>query len=110
MSSETTVFFQQSWVWVGSEIQANYAYTNAMYHYLDFAQFGVFIFPLLFGILFRFSIKKFYFNASLSGLILLFYLFYVLIHTVFTWHLNKMYSIAFILFLLLMSNRKRNVL
>ena len=35
VSENTTDFFQDSWISVGEDTVANYAYTNAIYHYLD---------------------------------------------------------------------------
>ena len=107
---KTTQFLQDNWISVGTNMVANYSYTNALYHYLDFAEFGIFIFPFAFGILYRIIIKKYYKNASLAGFFLLFYLFYVLVHTIFTWHIQKTFSLAFIIICLYLSNKKPNIL
>jgi len=109
VSAETTQYFQNTWIWVGKDIRANYAYTNAMYHYLDFAEFGVFIFPFIFGVLFRAIIKKFLKNVSLAGFFLLFYLYYVLVHSVFTWHIQKMYALGFVIITVFFLYKKRNI-
>lgn len=107
---KTTDFFQDNWVLVGNGRPANYAYTNIIYHYLDFGILGVIIFPFCFSILLRWTIKMFYKQGSVSSFCLLFYLFFVFVHTVFSWHLNKAYSLGFILLMVLFITKKRIVL
>lgn len=99
---KTTAMFQDTWVATGKDMVSNYAYTNAIYHYLDFGILGVFMIPFSFSAFFRWIIKKFYEKGAVSGLCLMFYLYYVLIHSVFSWHLNKLYSLGFIIILTLL--------
>jgi oligosaccharide repeat unit polymerase len=109
VSETTTMFFQDTWIRVGKDTVANYAYTNAMYHYLDFGVFGIFLFPFLFGLFFRVLIKRFYVSFSVPLYCLLFYLFYVLIHTVFSWHINKVYALGFVIIMTYYSFRKHRL-
>ena len=109
VSENTTDFFQDSWISVGEDTVANYAYTNAIYHYLDFGVLGIFIFPFLFGIFFRLLIKRFYKSFSVPLYCLLFYLFFVLMHMIFTWHIQKMYALAFIGIMTFYSFKKRKI-
>lgn len=104
---KTTYMFQNTWVLIGKDYISNYAYTNVIYHYLDFGSFGIFAIPCLFAAFFRWVIKLCYVKKNVSSLALAFYLFYVLIHTVFSWHLNKLYSLGFILFLLFFSLKNK---
>lgn len=106
---KTTYMFQNTWVLIGKDFMSNYAYTNVIYHYLDFGVFGVFAIPCLFAAFFRWVIKIFYIKRNVPSLCLMFYLFYVLIHTVFSWHLNKLYSLGFILFLLYFCFKKTKI-
>jgi oligosaccharide repeat unit polymerase len=106
VANDTTSFFQEEWIHVGKDTAANYAYTNAMYHYLDFGVLGIFLFPFLFGLFFRTLIKRLYISFSVPLYCLLFYLFYILIHTVFTWHIQKVYALGFILLMTYYSFRK----
>lgn len=96
ITEKTTAMFQDTWIAIGKDIISNYAYTNAIYHYLDFGIFGVFLIPFSFSAFFRWIIKKFYLRGSVVGMCLMFYLYYVLMHAVFSWHINKLYSLAFI--------------
>lgn len=96
ITEKTTGMFQNTWITTGKDIISNYAYTNAVYHYLDFGILGVFFIPFSFSAFFRWVIKKNYLIGSVIGLCLMFYLYYVLIHTVFSWHVNKLYSLGFI--------------
>lgn len=107
---KTTHYFQNNWILIGKDFIANYAYTNIIYHYLDFGVFGVFIVPCLFASYFRWVIKMFYKKKNIPSLCLMFYLFYVLIHTVFSWHLIKLYSLGFILILSIFIFKKQKVL
>lgn len=109
VSENTTDFFQDSWISVGEDTVANYAYTNAIYHYLDFGVLGIFIFPFLFGIFFRLLIKRFCKSFSVPLYCLLFYLFFVLMHMIFTWHIQKMYALAFIGIMTFYSFKKRKI-
>ena len=106
---KTTDFFQDNWVLVGKARPANYAYTNVIYHYLDFGIFGVILFPFFFSILLRWTIKMFYRYGSISAFCLLFYLFFVFVHAIFSWHLNKAYSLGFILLMIFFIKKRKVV-
>ena len=96
ISEKTTGMFQDTWIMTGKNIESNYAYTNAIYHYLDLGALGVFFIPFAFSSFFRWIINEFYIKGSVLALILMFYLYYILVHTVFSWHINKIYSLGFI--------------
>lgn len=106
----TTDFFQDNWVLVGKARPANYAYTNVVYHYLDFGILGVALFPFCFSLLLRWTIKMFYRYGSVSTYCLLFYLFFVFVHTIFSWHLNKAFSLGFILLMVFFIKKRRVIL
>ena len=106
---KTTDFFQDNWVLVGKGRPANYAYTNVIYHYLDFGIFGVILFPFFFSILLRWTVKMFYRYGSVSAYCLLFYLFFVFVHTIFSWHLNKGFSLGFILLMIFFIKKRKVV-
>ena len=106
---KTTDFFQDNWVLVGKARPANYAYTNIIYHYLDLGILGVVLFPFCFSVLLRWTIKMFYRYASVSAYCLLFYLFFVFVHTIFSWHLNKGFSLGFILFMIFFVKKRKVV-
>lgn len=94
---KTTLMFQDTWICVSKDLIVNYAYTNAVYHYLDFGIVGVFFIPFAFSAFFRWIVKMFYIQKSTLVLCLMFYLFFILIHTIFSWHINKVYSLGFII-------------
>ena len=107
ISMETTNYLQETWIDVGRDDVANYAYTNAIYHYLDFGVIGVFIVPFLFSRLVRLVIRELYIHKSIFALALLFYLYYVMVHSVFSWHLNKAYSLPYIVLMCLVVFKNR---
>lgn len=108
ITEKTTAMFQEMWIPVGKDIISNYAYTNTICHYLDFGVIGVFCIPFTFSIFVRWIIKLFYKQGKVVGLCLIFYLYYVLIHSVFTWHINKLYSLGFIVLMTIFLYRKEN--
>lgn len=107
ISLKTTAYLQDTWIAVGRDDVANYAYTNAIYHYLDFGVIGVFIIPFLFSRLVRLVIRELYIHKSIFALALLFYLYFVMVHSVFSWHLNKLYSLPYIVLMCLVVFKNR---
>ncbi len=107
---KTTAMFQDTRIFIGGDSFSNYAYTNAIYHYLDFGIVGVFVIPFSFSLFIRWVIIKFYKTASVSSFCLLFYLYFVLMNCFSTWHLNKFYSLGFILFMVCVMCYDKNVL
>ena len=70
---KTTAMFQDTRIFIGGDSFSNYAYTNAIYHYLDFGIVCVFVIPFSFSLFIRWVIIKFYKTASVSSFCLLFY-------------------------------------
>lgn len=97
ITDKVTTFFQDTWIYVSPEKKANYAYTCAMYFYLDFKTFGVFLFSFIFGIYIHIIINQFNRTPSVPGLCLIFFLYYVVLQSIFTWYLNKPYALAFLI-------------
>lgn len=102
-------YLQDTWITVGVDQTANYAYTYCIYFYLDCKILGLIIYPFLFGWFSHFSIKKFVERPTIAGLLLLFYLYYVVVQSVFTWHLNKGYSLGLIIICSILAFKKRRV-
>tara|TARA_R110001592_G_scaffold228395_4_gene484943 strand:+ start:310 stop:1647 length:1338 start_codon:yes stop_codon:yes gene_type:complete len=97
---------QQTPIKIGKNIDFNFAYTNAMYHYYDFGVFGIFIFPFLFGIFVRYVIYKLYIKRTFSLYILLSFLFFACIQMLQFWYFIGLYPIAFVFFLLYLSRKE----
>lgn len=102
----TNDVLQTTWVQVGSEITYNYAYTNVIYHYYDFGIIGVLLFPAFFGLFCKSMIMKFYRLDNIFMLALISFLFLIAIQTPFSWYFNKLFTVPYILTLLIISNRK----
>lgn len=109
VTEKTTALLQDTWVHTAPDKVSNYAYTSAFYHYLDFGVLGILGFSLLFGMFVRTSIRQLYRMPSWSAYCLSFYLFYVALHSVFTWHLNKPFSLGFIIILSYLSYRRNHI-
>ncbi len=100
----TNGYLQGTQVPIAKDRTMNYAYTNAMYHYYDFGVIGIVIFPFMFGLFCRFIIKKYYTDKSLSLLAILSFLYFIAMHTVFSWYFNKPFTLLYILILLIVNN------
>lgn len=91
---------QNSKISVGNGIIFNYAYTNIIFHYLDFGYVGVLLFPFLYGFIVRYSIYKFTQKPTLLTLGIMIYLVYISMFNIFSWEFQKPSSIIYVLLLL----------
>lgn len=105
----TNSYFQNTKIRIGRDTMINYSYTNAIYHYYDFGIWGIFFFPFLFGIFCRYIIKKFYSDSSLWLLALLSFIYFISMHTIFSWYFNKLFTVPYIAFLLFMNKRRKKI-
>lgn len=106
---KTIYFFQDARVNVASDIVANYAYTYLLFFFVDFGVLGILFIPYLFGAFISKMIKLFFKRPNIAQLIFVFYLFYLSIYSIFTWELQKEYSLLFILFLFVWSKKLKRV-
>lgn len=104
-SSEIVYYLQDTWVPVSPDVSANYAYTGLFYHYMDFGIWGVFFFPFLFGMAFRFVIRQFNRTPSVPMLALIGICYFMMLHSVFTCYFIKPWIVLYII-LLIIWNRK----
>lgn len=99
--TETNDYLQNNAISIGADHTVNYSYTNAMYHYYDFGILGILIIPFIFGYFCRNVIHSFcnyntiYLHAACT------FLFFVVMHMVFSWYFNKLFAIPYLLFLML---------
>ena len=100
----TNGYLQGTQIAISKDKTMNYSYTNAIYHYYDFGVIGIIIFPFLFGLFCRYVIKRFYKERSLSLLAILTFLYFIAMHTVFSWYFNKPFTLLYIILLLIVSN------
>jgi len=99
--NKTRTLLQNTKVPISNNIEVNYTFTNVLYHYLDFGVFGVFLFPFLMGLFFRNIIKRNYRSPSLQKLIIIGFTFFILMQSPFTCYFNKLFTLPFILCLLI---------
>ena len=109
IGEKITTYLQDTVILTGVERFSNYSYTNALFFYLDFKVFGIIIFSFLFGTFIHYIIGKVVKYPSISSVCLLFYLYFVVLHTVFTWHFLKAYSWLLVIMLMYIAfiRRKR---
>lgn len=100
---------QENYYNVAPEVIANYAYTGVFYHYLDFGFLGAFLFPFLFGIIYRKLINLYYRSFKISVLLLLCLGFFMMMHSVFTCYFIKGWVFLYIIVLLIVSRIERSV-
>lgn len=93
-------YIQDNYFQISSTDEANFAYTGIFFHYLDFGFLGAFIFPFLFGYIFRTSIYKFYQTQNLPLLALLGFMYFMMMYSIFTCYLIKPWVTFYIPFLL----------
>ena len=94
-------YVQENWKPVSPHAYYNYAYTGLFYHYMDFGLLGVFLFPFVFGIIFRRIIKEFYTLPTPPMLFLLGVCFFMTMHSIFTCYFIKPWIMMYIVFLLI---------
>lgn len=98
-------FLQTDYIYIGQDIEFNYAYTNVLYFYLDFGIPGIIVFSFLWGYFIRRMIFLFYQRLDMYMTILLCYLYSIIFLSVFTWKFIDMDSFLVISFLLILSRR-----
>lgn len=97
--SDTNDYLQNNPVQTGVNSRANYCYTAVMYYFYDFGYIGVVLFPLLFGFFCRKVISWFSRYKTFYSYALLLFVFYIAIHSVFSWYFNKLYTLPYIIIL-----------
>ena len=100
-SSEIVYYLQDTWEPVSSTTSANYAYTGLFYHYMDFGIWGVFFFPFLFGMAFRYVIRLFNRTPSVPMLALIGICYFMMLHSVFTCYFIKPWIVLYIILLII---------
>ena len=107
LGEKITTYLQDTVILTGVDRVSNYSYTNALFFYLDFKLPGIIIFSFLFGFFIHYIIQKVIKHLSISSVCLLFYLYFVVLHTVFTWHFLKVYSWLLVIMLMYMAFIRR---
>lgn len=95
---------------VGNNISFNYAYTSVLYHYIDFGAIGVCFYGFLFGYLCRKIVLLSYMKSSFYYLVLLSFIFYMLMYSIFSSFFNKDFTVLFIVLLFLMAKKEKRYL
>lgn len=89
----------------------NALYTAVLYYYLDLGVVGVFVFPLFFGWLLRFLIKKLYHLRNVSMIIIVATVFYKALISVLQFGMGSHVELIVLLLLYYFANNnKRNIL
>ena len=107
--SKVIDLLQNEWIDIGGGSTFNFAYTAVFTHYIDLGYVGVILFPFLFGLIFHYFVRQFEKSQSTAILILLSYLFFVAVFTVFNWRLDRHNSTFLFIYLYFMNkliNRK----
>lgn len=86
---ELASLLQDNWISIGGGESFNFAYTAALFHYIDLGILGVVLFPFIFGKIVTKITNKFILSCNPMLLVLLGYLFTIMIDTVFTWRLYR---------------------
>ena len=100
-------YLQENFYPISNTSVANYAYTGLLYHYLDFGYFGIFLFPLLFGYIYRQIIHQVNKRGNIYLLILSSFCYFMMLHSVFTNYFNKPWTCFYIAALLLLAINHR---
>ncbi len=98
---------QNNYVKIGTDHYYNYAYTGLFYHYIDFGIFGIFLFPFVFGLLFRMIVINFYRDPNIGWLLLIGLAFFLALHSLFTCYFIKPWVIPYIIILLFVAQKKK---
>lgn len=92
-----------------NQLHWNALYTANMFFYLDFGIFGVFLFPLLFGMIFRGLLNELYRCCSFYHVIVVSYIFFVVICSVMDYGFNSPYNLLFLLILYYIGKRNPKI-
>lgn len=105
---DTNGLLQNVPVPVSSSLNANYSFTAAIYPYFDFGFIGIIIVPFIFGLFCKNSLIKMQKQFNIYSFALCGFLFFILLHTPFSWYFNKLFTIPYIAFLCYMSSKYKH--
>lgn len=97
ISTSSLSFKQEEYIDIGYTRNQNALYTAVLWYYLDFGWFGVFLFPLLFGIGVRNVIKLLYKYQSVALAMLLGFFFQLMLFSVFDYYITSEADLLFII-------------
>lgn len=99
---------QESLIPIADEEQTwNALYTSVLYYYLDLGLVGVIIFPFLFGLLFRFLIKKLYNLRNVFMIIIVATVFYKVILSVLQFGMGSHVELIVLILLYYFANKNK---
>lgn len=104
-SQEIVHYVQDNWVPYSPDKNANYSYTGLFYHYMDFGVIGVFMFPFMFGIIYRRIIIKYENYPNVPSLLLICICYFMTLHSLFTDYLIKLWIALYLPVLYLLHYR-----
>lgn len=93
---------------IGASNYWNALYTSCIYYYLDFGILGVIVLPFIIGLLFRYSIKRYYLDSNVYSFILVGYVFLKLIFSIIQFNFTNFSELLLVCMLVYMSEKKRN--
>ena len=102
-------YLQDNWFPVSNSEVSNYAYSGLLYHYLDFGNLGIILFPLLFGFIFRKTIIRASKRGSFSLYALVGLCYFMMLHSVFTCYLIQPWVWIYMFLLVCMSTIENKV-
>ncbi|NME14783.1 oligosaccharide repeat unit polymerase [Parabacteroides distasonis] len=106
----TTTVLQNEYAKIAPDRGWNYAYTSCMYYYYDFGLIGVLFLPFIFGFIARKFIYQLYSNLNIYTIALFIYITICMYMSVFSGLLQKMYSIIYIVVMILLSSCQKRLL
>ena len=89
---------QDRYIYLGS-VHWNALYTSSLIYYCDLGIFGLFLFPFIFGILFRVCIKSLYIYKSITSFILVGCVFLKVVFAICMFDVTDMFYVIFLLLL-----------
>lgn len=95
-------YLQNTWVFTGVH-ESNYIYTALLFHYIDLGVIGLFLFPFIFGVIYKYIISRFYRCGNIFLLLLIFFFYFMMLNTVLSCYLAKVFAIPYCLVLFLLS-------
>lgn len=98
---------QDEYIAIGDNSWWNALYTSLLFYYLDLGWVGIVIFPFMFGILFRYFIKKMFMTNSLSCFIVVAYVFHELLRSITDYTFVDVFTFILMIILLFISSSKR---
>lgn len=105
---DTNGLLQNEPVQISSSHNANYSFTAAIYPYFDFGYIGIVIIPFIFGFFCKRRLIEMQKRFNIYSFALCGFLFFILLHTPFSWYFNKLFTIPYIAFLCYMSSKCKN--